>query len=162
MCQPRVSKSPGVARLRATVSALRVLAAGAVSGALLAGARPAWAQGEPLATIPPMGDGAAALGALTWVQVTFAAVISVLSLWVLGSATLWVAGRMRWVTRYRQNRLARALQVALGGLLLMAVLLPYLVEHHPMIALVLPLMGIFTLLAVNLRADDLADQNPSL
>jgi len=162
MPQPRVSKCPGFALLTSAGAARRVLFGGVVSGMLLAGARPAWAQGEALATIPTMGDGAAALGALSWVQLTFAAVLSVLSVWVLGSAMLWVAGRMRWVTRYRQNRLGRALQVALGGLLLVAVLLPYLVEHHPIVALVLPVMGIFTLLAVSMRTDDLPDQNPSI
>jgi len=131
----------------------------AFCGLTVAGAIPAWAQGAPISA---GAKGFATLGVISWVQVTFASVVSVLVGWVLATVFLWVAGRMRWVTRHRQNRLARALQVALGGLLLMAVLLPYLAEHHPVVAMMLPLMGIVTMLAVGMRSVHLVDQNPTL
>lgn len=162
MSQRRRLKRPGLPIKPSLGSVRRVFLFMGISVLLtLSGALPAWAQGEPIGAFSAVGGGFAAMGALSWVQLTFASVVTVLAGWVLATGMIGVAGRLRWVTRHRQNRLARALQVAFGGLLLMAVLLPYLVEHHPIVALMLPMMGILTTFAVGMRTTHLADQNPS-
>lgn len=130
---------------------------------LLAGAPPAWAQNSPVAAIPPLGEGlAASLGSFSWVQVTFAAISTVLGGWILSTGLLWTAGRLHWVTQHQLVRLTRALQVTMGGLLLTAVLLPYLVEHHPIVAIFLPVMGMLAMVGLSMRTNDLIDQNPSI
>ncbi len=70
----------------------------------------------------------------SWVNTTIVS-ISVVSLLWMGSAMAFsLARRFHWLSGHRHSRLSRGLQVLFGGLLLMAVFLPYLAIHHPVVA----------------------------
>lgn len=73
-------------------------------------------------------------GGAAWVDTTIISVSAVLALWLSTTGAFAVARRMRWVSHHRYSRLSRGLQVACGGLLLMAFFMPYLAMHHPVVA----------------------------
>ena len=127
-------------------------------------ALPAGAQSLPR-TVPGTVSGApmAPAGAVSWVQMTGLSVALVLALWAMLSSLRRIAERMRWVSAHQSARLRRALQVSVGGLLLMAVFIPYLAEHYPLIALsLLPALGLLLMLVFNQRApQQVADQTPN-
>jgi hypothetical protein len=119
---------------------------------------------------PEMGAGVAlaesplgsqfAGGAHSWVQITIASVLAVLGAWMLAAWGLWLARRFRWVTPHRYSRLARGTQVVMGGLLLSAVFIPYLAEHHPVVAVGLPTGATLMAIFFGFRAPQIIDQNP--
>lgn len=99
---------------------------------------------------PAYADGVALAQSSSWVTATLVSVAAVLALWVTSMTLFVVLRRARWLSAHRHSRLGRILQVAFGALFLMAVVMPYLAMHHPMLAA--GLLVIATLFAVGSRS----------
>lgn len=123
---------------------------------------PAAAQALPRTVPGAMSNAAGAdLHAVSWVQMTILSMALVLTLWAMLSSLRRIAEKLRWVSPHQSVRLRRALQVGIGGLLLVAVFIPYLAEHYPLLALAtLPALGLIAALVLSQRAPEVADQNP--
>lgn len=86
-----------------------------------------------------------------WVTATIISVAAVLALWVASMGLSALSLKMRWVSRHRHNRLTRGLQVVYGGLLITAMMMPYLAMHHPVVAAGLLLTAVLAMLVMGTR-----------
>lgn len=95
-----------------------------------------------------------------WVTTTIVSVAAVIAVWLASLCLSALSLKMRWVSPHRHNRLTRGLQVIFGGLLLTAVLMPYLAMHHPVVATGLLITAVVMLLVMGTRHRELqSDSN---
>ncbi len=105
--------------------------------------------------LPAHAQTVSAVGGSTWVTATIISVSAVFVLWGASVGASALALKMRWISRHRHNRLSRGLQVVFGGLLLTAVLMPYLAMNHPVLATGLLITGVLMTVFVGSRSRQL-------
>ena len=71
----------------------------------------------------------------SWVIATIVAVLLVSGLWLATITLLRAAVRMRWIARDGVSGLQRNLHVIFSGLLLLAIVIPYLAAVNPLAAM---------------------------
>lgn len=102
-----------------------------------------------LLSVPAQAQTVTAVGGSPWVTATIVSVSAVVVLWLAAVVVSGAALKLRWINEHRHSRLSRALQVLFGGLLLTAMLMPYLAMNHPLVAAGLMVTTVAMILVVS-------------
>jgi hypothetical protein len=111
--------------------------------------------------VPAYAQAPLTLSSAAWVNATITSVAAVIAMWIAAMGLSALSLKMRWVNHHGHSRLTRNLQVVFGGLLLSAMLMPYLVMHHPVVAAGLLVTGVLTMLVLGSKSRQLQSDSKS-
>jgi hypothetical protein len=107
--------------------------------------------GVMLVSMPTYAQTTSTVAGSSWITATIVSVSSVLALWIAAVVLSGLARKLRWVSPHRHSRLTRGVQVVFGGLLLLAMMMPYLAMNHPLVAAGLVGTGLLMTIMVGSR-----------
>jgi hypothetical protein len=108
--------------------------------------------GVVLLSAPVYAQTTSGVAASSWVAATIISVSTVVGLWLCAVMLSGLARKLRWMSPHRHSQLARGVQVLFGGMLLLAMMMPYLAMNHPVAAAGVVAVVLFMALVLGSRA----------